>query len=134
MTDIDLLADEVAEVKVDAGAPTEFGELKMEWLERFDQHKLKYLIDHLEEFKDKITSTGHDFKADNEKWQQQHTQLSRYLAASRNGVVPVKYHQTAPKFGRMFANRSQSLQSITRAVRHTIAGDLYDDIDITWPS
>jgi len=42
----------------------------------------------------------------------------------------VKYHQTTPNFGRMFANRSLSLQNITRAVRHTIAGDLYWDIDV----
>lgn len=100
------------------------------WNERFDQHKLKYIIDHLEEYKAKIISVGHDFKKDDEKWKQQHIQLTRYLEASKNGVVAVKYHQTTPEYGRMFANRSQSLQNITRAVRHTIAGGLYLDIDI----
>lgn len=104
--------------------------LRFAWKEQFDQHKLKYIIDHLEELKTKIVSVGHDFKADNEKWKQLGKQLSTYLDASNNGVIEVKYHQTASNFGRMFANRSLSLQNITRAVRHTIAGDLYWDIDV----
>ena len=29
------------------------------WKEKFDQHKLKYIVDHLEEFKEKIMSVGH---------------------------------------------------------------------------
>jgi len=85
---------------------------------------------HLEEFKTKIVSVGHDFKADNEKWKQLGKQLTTYLEASNSGVIEVKYHQTTPNFGRMFANRSLSLQNITRAVRHTIAGDLYWDVDV----
>lgn len=129
MNILDLAELVVAETKV-AVLEDPLMPLRFTWKERFNQHKLKYVIDHLDEYKTKIMSTGHDFKDDNEKWQQQHTQLTKYLNASSNGVIDVSYHQPSPRFGRMFANRSQSLQNITRAVRHTIAGDLYYDIDI----
>ena len=130
MNILDLAVKPVAvETKVDS-VDDPLAPLRFTWKERFNQHKLKYIIDHLDEFKAKIITTGHDFKDDNEKWQQQHTQLTKYLNASSNGIIDVGYHQTTPQFGRMFANRSMSLQNITRAVRHSIAGDLYYDIDI----
>ena len=131
MTDILSMFAESAVVETKK-APVEdlLDPLCFTWKEKFDQHKLKYIVDHLEEFKVQIMSVGHDFKKDADKWKNQHKQLTTYLNASKDGVIDVTYHQTTPAFGRMFANRSQSLQNITRAVRHTIAGDLYYDIDV----
>jgi hypothetical protein len=124
MAEVDILADEplAPEVKAVVEDPVLMAKLVeplgLEWIERFDQHKLKYVLDHLEEFKAQIMSTGHDFVSNPDKWKTQHIQLT-YLDAAVDGEVKVKYHQTEGKFGRLFANRSVSLQGITRAVRHT---------------
>ena len=73
------------------------------WKEKVNEHRLKYTIDHLEEYKEKIMSVGYDFQKDASKWSNLHKQLSTYLNASKNGVVDVTYHQTTPQFGRMFS-------------------------------
>lgn len=119
------LMSQVADMKLEA-PETMQNTLSEIWNERFDQNKLKYIIDHLEQYKTKIISVGHDFKENDEKWKQQHKQLTRYLEASKNGVLSVKYSGVRPHV----ANRSMSLQGITRAVRHTIAAEFYWDIDI----
>jgi hypothetical protein len=48
---------------------------------------------------------------------------------SRNGVVKTEYKQNNG-FGRFYAVKSISMQSMPREVRHTLAKDLYIDIDV----
>lgn len=58
------------------------------------------------------------------------TILRKYLyKASKDGVVKVTYNQKDGK-GRYFADGGLSLQSLKREVRHTIAGEYYDDVDM----
>jgi hypothetical protein len=106
--------------------PTLAAHLSREWAEVFDQHKLRYILEHLDEFKMKCVGSANEAK-----WVEQRVIMERYLASSVGGRVSVRYHYTGTTdFGRLFANRSLSLQSFNKAVRRTIAAEFYDDIDI----
>jgi energy-coupling factor transporter ATP-binding protein EcfA2 len=48
----------------------------------------------------------------------------------KSGILDVVYKNTKLSYGRVYANRSLSLGSIRREVRHTLAKDKYTDIDI----
>ena len=56
---------------------------------------------------------------------------AKYLANSHNGkkVVHYKYSGDSTS-GRVYSHKSQSLQNITRQIRHTISRDDYDDVDM----
>jgi hypothetical protein len=82
--------------------------------EVFDRDKLAYVVKHFDEL-----GLDGDAKA----------HAVAYLLASRDGCVDARYHQAAPG-GRWSADRGLSLQSMKRAVRHTIAADKYQDIDM----
>jgi hypothetical protein len=53
----------------------------------------------------------------------------KYLANSQNGTKQVEYTKPRGR-GRWQPEKSQSLGTLTRQIRHTIAGELYDDLDI----
>ena len=92
--------------------------------ERFDADKLAYIIRNKEQFP-QIVDAHH---------KENHDVFlipSKYLANSVNGQRVVHYSYSGhKKSGRVYAHMSQSLQNITRQIRHTIARDYYDDIDM----
>lgn len=91
--------------------------------ERFDQHKLSYILNHEDEFKSGIRPKC--FEADYNPF----SIMRKYLAASSGGTVATKYRQNAG-VGRFYAEGSLSLQSLPREIRHTIAAGIYSDIDV----
>jgi phage/plasmid-associated DNA primase len=83
----------------------------LKFTETFDRDKLAYLVD------ERTLDANAKAKA------------IAYLLASRDGCVDARYHQAA-RGGRWYADRGLSLQSLKREVRHTIAADKYQDIDM----
>jgi len=79
--------------------------------EKFDQHKLKYIIDNKLCINENITK------------------YKKYLDRSRNGAILVNYYQKYQR-GRNLAKFSLSLQNIERNVRDTISSKYYQDIDM----
>lgn len=49
---------------------------------------------------------------------------------STPGVQPVKYYRTEKGIGRVYPEKSRSIGSLRRKLRHTLASDYYYDIDI----
>jgi hypothetical protein len=93
----------------------------MRFTEKFNQHKLKYVIENKDKFDFRVTDPSYD----------PIKQMKKYLDRSRDGSVVVDYHQAHGRaFGRWFANEGCSLQNLSREIRHTIAQRGYIDIDI----
>ena len=90
--------------------------------ETFDKHKLYHILQHKDEFKAKLKP-----RVDDE--QDPFVIMEKYLAKSKNGTIRVHHFQKHGR-GRHFAKDSLSLSSMPKEVRHTIAGDLYVDIDM----
>jgi len=58
---------------------------------------------------------------------------SEYLMLSRDGIFKATYRKSSnavDNMGRLFASEGLSLQNFSREIRHTIASDYYDDIDM----
>ena len=91
--------------------------------ECFDSAKLQYLIDHPELILATLRE-GSDPNYD------PLVVLRKYLAASKDGQIKVSYNQPTPGYGRHYAEGGLSQQGMPKYVRHTIAGHLYDDLDI----
>ena len=98
---------------------TEFMKIK----ESFDQHKLHYILGNKQFFKTKMRTSCFDDDYN------PFTIAQKYLDKSVNGSISVEYKQNEG-FGRFYAVGSLGLQSMCRELRHTIACDLYDDIDV----
>lgn len=49
---------------------------------------------------------------------------------TKEGYVPVKYESKGSNYGRVYPDKSLSLCSFRKAIRHTLAKDYYEDIDI----
>lgn len=111
------------EEKSKAKAQDKNRELVFEAKEIFNQHRLKYIIENFEEFSSQLNSTHV------EDCKKQIAIAKTYLHKSKNGMINVKCYQTNGH-GRMFADQSLSLCNLDRRIRHTIAGDLYYDIDV----
>ena len=94
----------------------------MELTENFDQHKLNYILQNQNTFREKMRESCFD---DNYN---PFAILTKYLIKSRNGTITTTYHQNNNR-GRFYANGSLSLQSVPREIRHTIATN-YIDIDM----
>jgi hypothetical protein len=95
----------------------------IELIERFDQHKLNHIVKNEEEFRKKMSSRSF------ENGYNPFTILKKYLSNSKKGVMETMYRQRVAR-GRFYAVGSLSLQSIVREIRHTIAADYYNDIDV----
>lgn len=96
--------------------------------ETFDASKLKYILDNWELIEPEIKNCHFERNGVTDK----NTLMmicKSYLAKSRNGKVTTYYRQKHNQ-GRYFAAGAQSLQSISREIRHTIASEFYQDIDI----
>ena len=91
--------------------------------EVFSQPRLAYIIAHQHEFfgKCRITDPSWDpFQIP-----------TKLMNMSSGGKLSVEYHQPDGRaFGRFFADNSVSLQMMQREIRHTIAGEFYDDVDM----
>ena len=96
--------------------------------ERFDIDKLAYIVNNKEKFPEIIDSHNledHDVFLIPSKY------LVNAVRSGEYGVKTVHYkYAGASKKGRVYADKSQSLQNITRQIRHTIARDHYHDIDM----
>jgi hypothetical protein len=92
--------------------------------ETFNADYLKYIVDHLEEFKPLM------------RWRKRYDDFDplviakKYLQRSIKGNVVVNYRQNDGK-GRFCAVGSLSLQVIPREIRHTIAKEYYIDVDMS---
>lgn len=99
---------------------------KIELLEEIDAVKLRYIIEHAEEYKEELIKPDSD-----EDWTLEKvlTILNKFLRKVKKGRVKVSYKQSAgsSKTGRYFG---QGLQGMPRVVRHTIAKEFYYDVDI----
>lgn len=99
---------------------------KIELLEKVDAVKLRYIIEHAEEYETELIKPDSD-----SDWTLQKvlTILTKHLKKVKKGYVKVTYKQSAGsgKTGRYFG---QGLQGMPRCVRHTIAKDFYHDVDI----
>ena len=99
--------------------------------ERIDVNKLNFIVENRDLFEEKIK----DFRASQCKAGESEYTLSQFsickkiLQKSTNGIFKTKYIQKEG-VGRFQAEGSQSLQNITRQIRHTIASQFYNDIDI----
>lgn len=91
--------------------------------EKFDQHKLAYILGHEDKFKKQMRDAC--FENDYAPF----SVMKKYLESSKKGEIVVTYRQNE-SIGRFYAEGALSLQGLPREVRHTIASDLYTDIDM----
>ena len=93
----------------------------MQFSEKFNQHKLNHILQHKERFNCRIYEQGYD----------PFNTATKLLQKSTDGLIKVNYHQPGGRnFGRFFADGGVSLQSICREIRHSIAAEYYDDLDV----
>ena len=93
----------------------------MNFVEKFDASKLNYILQNTEKFKVARTDDTYD----------PFLMPKKYLRQSTGGLIKVSYHQPgARNFGRFFADNSLSMQNMAREIRHSIASEFYDDLDI----
>lgn len=111
-----------------------YGETKFyhDYMESIDQHKLSFIVSNREIFEPQLNN-----KAERE-WDEEFGDkqkydpfliCTKYLEKSRSGNVKVSYKQKR-EVGRLCAVKSLSLQCIPRQIRHTIAYDQYNDVDM----
>ena len=109
--------------KKSKGCPKVKEDSYMNLIERFDQNKLNHIVQNEAIYKNKMRAKCFDNDYN------PFAIASKYLAKSKDGIVDVKYKQNA-SIGRFHALGSLSLQSLPREIRHTIAVEFYNDIDI----
>lgn len=118
------MSDSEVEVeKKSRGSPKAKKDAFMTLCERFDQDKLNHIVQNEAEYRSQMRARCF------EDGYNPFVVAAKYLAKSKDGVVSVKYKQNA-SVGRFYATGSMSLQSLPREVRHTIAAEFYNDIDI----
>lgn len=96
---------------------------KIEKTECFNMNYLYHIIENKQYFKGLMNESS--FKDGKDPFEM----AERYLNNSINGKVNVCYSQKKG-YGRFFANKGLSLQSLCKKIRHTIARDYYVDLDI----
>lgn len=104
------------------------GQVDVALTEKFDMHKLNYLVENRDTFEGILRASGRSSDQDYDPFKIP----SKYLLRSRGGEISVRYRLTSLNgtMGRLFADGSLSMQSMTREIRHTIAADFYDDVDM----
>lgn len=101
-------------------------EIRTTWLERIDTDKLAYLCSDAPEMRQYLPYDPYDPTYD------PLCIPRKILAKSRGGKIEVEYTQSsksAPNTGRYYAVGSLGQQSMARQIRHTVAGEFYDDVD-----
>lgn len=100
----------------------------MELYDVFDKKKLQHIIDNFEYFSDKI-GVFKDFKSNYQEITNKKTILSLLNQLFKNEPITYTYSpKDISKKGRLFG--ANSLQGISRVIRHTICKDVCIDIDI----
>lgn len=112
--------EELVEVKKIYPDPNEN---KISLSENIDGVKLKYIIEHCDEYQDLLVRSD----SRQQTFDQIMTILKKTLKKYKKGKIKVNYKQNN-KQGRYFG--TTGLQNIPRVVRHTIAKEFYDDVDI----
>lgn len=102
--------------------------LTMEFTEKADARKLKWVIDNIHKLN--INSQRKDQNGDKTDPIPLIKKYYRKMNLNDN-TINVKYNQTEEEKGRYFSYQSISLQNIVREVRHTIAKDYYWDVDVS---
>jgi hypothetical protein len=99
-------------------------------VERINRAKLEYLMKHYERLVAPLVAGSGKAERYKEGTDTSPRVLcARYLArCSKDGTLRVQYTQSGN--GRWHARQSVSLQAMMRQVRHTVAGDLYKDVDM----
>lgn len=96
----------------------------IELKESFDQNKLNYIVKHKDEIKEQMRKSCFEDPNYNP-----FLMAEKYLKKSFNGKIAVKYKQKRG-YGRFCCIGGTGLQSLCREIRHTIARDYYQDIDV----
>lgn len=92
-------------------------------LEKFDKHKLNYVLQNRGLFLPKLRITDDTYDP--------FLKPAEYLIKSEDGIFETSYRRTSYQGrGRMCARGSLSLQLFCREIRHTIASEFYDDLDM----
>lgn len=100
----------------------------IEKIEVFDIDKAYHMVEHSEEYLPLLT---HDDCENGEEIQKNKLELlDRYIKSSGDRRVVVDYSQKEHSKGRYFAKHGLSLANMGKQLRHTIAGDYYDDLDM----
>ena len=97
------------------------------WIERLDVDKLAYICSDQPGMRQYLS-----YNEDDPSWDPLCIPR-KILAKSRNGKIEVEYTQSSksePNTGRYYARGSMGQQSMAREIRHTVAGEFYDDVDI----
>lgn len=103
------------------------GQYRLQLIEKFDKHKLNYLVENKEEYTKILRQNGRATDPDCDPFQKP----QEYLRSSRDGVFDVEYRKAGlEKTGRLFATGGLSQQAFYREIRHTIASEFYDDLDM----
>jgi len=100
--------------------------MSREYLELFDAAKLNYIITHRQELENAIIASSTSAAEDIDGV---FALCNKILKSSNNGVLKVKHEQRHGR-GRAFPVAGISCGVLKRAVRHTICGDIYTDIDV----
>ncbi len=89
---------------------------KNKFTEVFDQNKLTFVLNNLDQVKDKYRDGARNLPI-----------LESYLSHSKNGKIQVIYDQDLEKamYGRYMAKNCLSGQNMVREVRHTIFDEYY---------
>lgn len=107
---------------------------KREFKETIDVVALNRLIasEHLKVLEDDDTLLPPSMKAhyENEKVLLEAYRKKYKDFKKKQGYVPVKYKMTSAHYGRVYPDKALSLCSFRKALRHTLAKDYYEDIDI----
>ena len=91
--------------------------------EKFEKNKLNYILKNQDKYLSNIQITDADYNP--------FKKPSEYLVSSTDGVFKTTYHKSSiDNMGRLFATGGLSLQNFCREIRHIIASDYYDDIDM----
>lgn len=97
--------------------------IKIEKNELFNMNYLYHIIENKQYFRTFLKDSS--FKDGKDPFEM----AEKYLRSSINGKVNVTYSQKRG-YGRFFANKGLSLQSLCKKIRHTIAREYYVDLDI----
>jgi len=92
--------------------------------EIFNANVLNYIIHNFEQLKQQI-----GWEQTDETHQDPLSLAKKYISISKNGVVRVVYRQNGGR-GRFCAVGSLSLQNMPKWIRHAIAHEYYEDIDM----
>ena len=101
--------------------------------ELFNYKRLQIIHDNWDEMPEDLKDGSHHIGNANLKLLV-HTYLARSKKDEKTGIaeIPVTYKHSKllENFGRQYAVKQLSLQSLTRKIRHTITHDIYNDIDM----